>query len=65
MTAPRIHIADRAPAPSGRARGRCGIWSANFTTDPAVATCRRCLAVAPPPPPEDLARKITTGESAG
>jgi hypothetical protein len=65
MTAPRIHIANRPPAPSGRARGRCGVWSLYFTSRAEEATCRRCLAVAPPPPPEDLARKITTGESAG
>jgi hypothetical protein len=47
-------------APSGRARGRCGLWSLYFTSRPEEATCLRCLAVAPPqPPPDDLARKIT------
>lgn len=42
----RIHLADRPPVASGRARGRCGLWSKSFTTDPALATCKRCLAAA-------------------
>ena len=45
MTAPRIHIADRPPAPSGRARGRCGLWSLYFTSraeeDGWAARCGR------------------------
>ena len=48
MTAPRIHIADRPPAPSGRARGRCGIWSFHLTRDAAATTCLRCKALARP-----------------
>lgn len=47
MTA-RVHLADRPPAPSGRARARCGLWSASFTTDRAAATCLRCLACIEP-----------------
>lgn len=38
----RVHLADRSPAPSGRARGRCGIWSRLFTRDRALVTCVRC-----------------------
>lgn len=63
MTAPRIHIANRPPAPSGRARGRCGLWSLYFTSRAEEATCLRCLGIKRPPAPDDLASKITPDES--
>ena len=57
----RIHLADRPPVASGRARGRCGLWSKSFTTDPALATCKRCLAAGPPPEVARIAQSSDPG----